>query len=289
MLSSLKSFLRLQRVRLQLRAFDKAIDSSDCSLVVLYTMGKVGSSSIYNGLTSSPYRKRKLHLHFLCDLYRPALDEHIKYFPHSTMPAHFLYSDYIRTNIEKLQGRLKFISLVRDPVAFALSDIFQNPYFFGIDNKFLTKKYACPFQRESLLRAISDILIHNHSLFNYFPSYIDSELNAFFQADLLSLPFDYSTGCEIYDFSNFPSQLFICQLEQLSYLESSLSSFLGISHFKLKPSNQRSRVNPNYQYVKENLSLPISVLDKIYSQPAVKHFYSPDQIEAFKVKYLGQR
>ncbi|MEQ9823985.1 MAG: putative capsular polysaccharide synthesis family protein [Puniceicoccaceae bacterium] len=95
------------------------------SPVVVYQMGKVGSSSIYESLRRLYNNKNVYHVHYLNPKYISRIVEKRTRLGLS-IPGHIQTSQLVRELIRSESENLKFISLVRDPFSRNLSAFFEN-------------------------------------------------------------------------------------------------------------------------------------------------------------------
>ncbi|ETR67840.1 MAG: Glycosyl transferase family 2 [Candidatus Magnetoglobus multicellularis str. Araruama] len=95
--------------------------------IFIYQMGKVGSSTIKKSLNNTNLSNYIEQVHFLS---WPAIqsieNDYIK--QNKPVPSHIRIGKVLRQQIDQSLGRIRFkiISLVRDPVARDISDVFQN-------------------------------------------------------------------------------------------------------------------------------------------------------------------
>ena len=97
--------------------------------VLIYQMGKVGSESIQASL--SALNLPSIHAHFLSWQNLRDVEKYYLRRPHAKVPEHIIRSKRLRAIMDKTWGRIqwKVITLVREPVAGTISDVFQNLTF----------------------------------------------------------------------------------------------------------------------------------------------------------------
>jgi len=107
--------------------------------VLIYTMGKVGSSSIYQSLNSSdkfkPYHIHSLNKKVLLNLKQSLIKNQLK------IEKHITESELILNSLSDSDKEVKIITLVRDPISRNIAAYFQNLDYFnsskpGIENNF---------------------------------------------------------------------------------------------------------------------------------------------------------
>ncbi len=240
------------------------------NICIIYTMGKVGSSSVYHTLKEIMPYNDIFHVHFLSDYW---LNEVL---PHTNHTNQIQFSkDLVKYINQKQHKRLKIISLVREPISRDISNIFQNPvdYVAGknIDNVTV----------EELIEK-SEEKGHEYTL-NWF----DSESKNFLNFDIYSLPFDINKGYKIYKTKKF--DLLLIKLENLNecYQDAFNAFFnLKISSLKVVNEGNTKATDKLAEKVKSKYKVKEETLSSIYRSKYVKHFYSDSEIEKFSSKWL---
>jgi len=241
----------------------------DNNIYLIYTMGKVGSSTIYNSLRKEKPFADIFHVHFLSKNWlENKLPKAHKNF-HYNIKAGYDILNFIKTHPGK---RIKVVTLVREPVMRAISDLFQNWRSLYDDIE--------KIEQEELRRHIEG-LDHQYVL-NWF----DTEFYEYLKIDLYSLPFDKKKGYEIYRFDNL--DILCIKLESLNAIETKVfTEFLGI---KSNLVNTNLSINKKgsgqYSYLKRSVKLGKEKLDGLYNSKLVKHFYTPEEVDGFVKKWL---
>jgi hypothetical protein len=94
--------------------------------IIVYQMGKVGSTSVLKMLQNAGQHERCIQLHMLSERLDRSKTLHQK--KGKPYPLHLHESEYVTKNLAKFPDRLiNIIALVRDPIARQVSNIFQNP------------------------------------------------------------------------------------------------------------------------------------------------------------------
>lgn len=102
--------------------------------VFIYQMGKVGSSSVYKTLKAEGLRQQIFFVHFLSnDLY--SYKDFLINAGMNPVSYHIELGIALRRTILSRRDNLRYkiISMVRDPIARQISDIFQNPEIMEMD------------------------------------------------------------------------------------------------------------------------------------------------------------
>lgn len=226
--------------------------------VLVYQMGKVGSSSVYRSL-SSQYAGVVGHSHvFRADHHRPLVRR--------------LY-DHVMVNSQPL----KVISLTREPVGRNVSAFFQNfEQFTGV-----------PFQQsEFSVEELRDIFLQNYP--HRIPlTWFDNNILSNFGIDVFSTPFR-SNGIGRYHNRNI--DLLVLRLEMTDEEKvAAIQDFLELDHFELININLGAKklYSQAYNEFRSRIKLPLEYLEKMYSSNYFQHFYGKEQRQALIDRWAG--
>lgn len=249
--------------------------------ILIYQMGKVGSSTIYQSLIRARINAPLFHLHLLNNL--DAIEEFIlktRQNPAQTLKEinkgrelrnRFLSGEFANLNI---------ITLVRDPVARNVSAFFQNIYEVIPDFDANSEVDEAAIDR--LKKSFLNDYDHNAPL-----EWFDTQLRDVFDFDVFSREFSKTSGYSIYEESRF--KLLILRLENLDMcVRPAMKEFLGLKAFQILDSNisQQKRVGNTYKKFINNLILPDAYLDKMYNSKFARHFYTPEEIMLFRKRWI---
>ncbi|MBU0689942.1 MAG: putative capsular polysaccharide synthesis family protein [Gammaproteobacteria bacterium] len=267
----------LKRIALSLRDFDRTPP------ILVFQMGKVGSTAVYRSLRTAAQGAPVYHAHFLS--YR-GLDE-VEGFYRAKGATRLVdelhYWRAIRRKLDRSKRRAWVISMVRDPVARDISDVFQN----------------MPIHHASLLvpggevqiRKTLDALAENFSAFDessdYACTWFDREMKEVFGIDVFATPFDRARGYSILE--NERARLLLLRMEDMDDIFcDAMQAFMGLS-VQLGRFNDASDkgYHAAYKAVTGQVRLPRTVAEKIYASRYARHFYSDTMIEAFLNKWTG--
>lgn len=94
--------------------------------VLIYQMGKVGSSTVHSSLNQLGIPSYQVHL--LSSNTISQTEEYYRRLPHAVMPGHLRTSKYLSEHIDKTRGKIrwKVVTLVREPVSRAISNCYEN-------------------------------------------------------------------------------------------------------------------------------------------------------------------
>jgi Putative capsular polysaccharide synthesis protein len=264
-----------RRLKSELARVRQAFDGSD-KIVLTHTYGKVGSTAIHKAVGKLP-GYQSFQTHFIsAQGVANALQMHRE--PHD--PIHMLQGDALRREIEAQPDRpIRVITLVRDPVARAVSDVFENPEMLGpeVDMREL------PLEK---LIALAEQQVRGSLI--YTEQWFDLELKALLGFDLFSRAFDRRSGFEIFKEGRF--ELLAGKLERLSnHGAGHLGRFLDLGgDFPIPQSRARSATGEAalYDQVRRGLKLPAGLLDEVYSSRVCKYFYTPEELEGFRTRWI---
>jgi len=269
--------------------FLQYLNSRNRETVIVYQMGKVGSTTIYDSL--QPLKNLDVyHIHSLTKERIEVVEKNYKSsfrYKHS-IPAHILESQYLRKKLEKgLKGKKKWkvVTRVRDPIARNISSFFQ------ILEEYVGHNYQAKIESmkvEDIIEELMELFLYKYKgekPLNWF----DIELKAVFDIDIYSREFSKSKGYEIYE-AEFADALLI-KLENLNECAGdAFKNFLGVSNFALINSNISSSKSYSdiYRQFLNSILLPESYINKMYTSKYMRHFYSQEEIEALKAKWCRQ-
>lgn len=244
---------RLSQVREDVFRYFTFLPLHNNEIILVYQPGKVASTSLYKSIQNYGYHV--LHCHELDkigssddDLYR-LLN---------------LYSG-------------KIISLVREPIARRISEMWQGiPYadryvsgadFYDVENYYFN---------EGIQGALSE--------FEWF----DTQLKKLFRIDVYAHPFDREKGYTIIKQGRI--ELLLLKVEKLNELNDVVGKFLDIDQFHLCNDNVGRKKPYRYalQEYKENFTISREMLESIYENKYVKHFYSEQERAEFYQKWTNK-
>lgn len=104
--------------------------------------------------------------------------------------------------------------------------------------------------------------------------------------DVMNYEFDKGQGCALIQQGNM--EVFIYQLERLNNVKDQLADFLGISNLELANGNEAKQkwYAPVYRQALRELKLDKEYFEYCYSSPFARHFYSEEDIEKFKNRWM---
>ncbi len=264
----MKALKKIKRIALRYFKKIKKLVYNDKNIYLIYTMGKVGSASIYNALKKKKPHSHIFHVHFLSKNWLETILPKTNEVFHSNikMGTHIL--NFIKKNPTK---RIKVITLVREPVMRAISDLFQNwdHLFDDIEN----------VEYDKLLKHIEEID------FDYTLNWFDTEFFEYLDVDIYKLHFDKTKGYEIYNYKNL--DILCIKLEALNKIgDDALKEFTG-KKINLVSSNKSSdkKGKDQYNFLKNNVKMNKDMLIDLFHSKYVRHFYNEKEITDFINKW----
>ncbi|KPA09281.1 family 2 glycosyl transferase [Candidatus Magnetomorum sp. HK-1] len=257
--------------------------NNDFFPIIIYQMGKVGSSTIKRSLNHAYVPNKIEYVHFLSWSSIKSIEKnYLK--QNKQIPSHILQGKRLRQKIDQSLGHVRFkvISLVRDPVARDISDVFQNierdiPHVLNLNKQQAT---------EEVLKHILNILNQFDEKIDYACNWFDKEIKDVFEFDIFSNEFDKNQGYQIY--STKYSDILILRLENLSAChKKAFKEFLGIPNFTLLHDNtgKNKWYSEIYDQILKEIDISDYVLDKIYHSRYASHFYTKKECIDFKKKW----
>ncbi|MFX0092698.1 MAG: putative capsular polysaccharide synthesis family protein [Candidatus Hodarchaeota archaeon] len=185
---------------------------------------------------------------------------------------------FLRKKLEKgiNPKKWKIITAVREPVARNISAFFQNQVQYKHMGKMTLKNLLDLFLAENW----------NYNVLNWF----DRELKQVFGIDVYSEPFPTTKGYKIYKVKDQPD-LLLLRLENLdNCAQAAFQEFLNIEQFTLAPENiaRNKFYYPIYRKFTTSKILPRAYIEKMYTSRLAKHFYTEDELNTFRKKWLKE-
>jgi len=250
--------------------------------ILIYQVGKVGSTSVYLSLRERCKNVDLYHAHIISKEGEDFLKEWVGYITPSAVFPEVLQARLIRSRYHRYSGdkRWKVISLIRDPVALNLSSFFQNIRKFFPD--FRDEHYMDDSGAEKLLQCFYNEYPHDLP-----ETWFKQEIGGFLGIDIYKKVFDHKQGYILYEGEK--ADLLILRLEDLDRIgERIIGEFMGIDNFMLKKSNvaKNKYYARSYRNIVSNKLLSEEYVCKTYGSAIAKYFYTPGEIENFKTRWL---
>jgi len=196
--------------------------------IIIYQMGKVGSSSIKNSLKShgidSVFHAHRINPDNIKAVQKDNLEHGLKLMLNSIM--YDIVGNRIYFKIVERNKKSKFITLTREPISRNISAFFQN--FL----RFTDKRYTdSDFTINELINLFLKEYNHNVPL-----TWFDVEIKETLGIDVYQHPFPKEKGYLKIKKNNFDLLIIKCELDD-KIKNNVLSSFLNLKNLKLTRSN----------------------------------------------------
>lgn len=244
--------------------------SEEMLTVLIYQMGKVGSTSYSFSLQSLP-NITAFHVH--------------RMLPTSNfqMINNFIHKKRVDLAIKErqwmelydkiiLENRpVYIISAVREPISRNISAFFENKSFFFKDDEGLTniiKKFMKNY---------------NHNIpFSWYNEQIKKALNI----DIFDFAFDKEKGYQVINKNNIKLLLMTSEMEDIEK-EKAIMNFLNLQNFSIQARNissQKEYAN-TYKKFKEKIIFPEKFVNSMLENEFIYYFYTDKMIDKFKHKW----
>lgn len=258
-----------------------SVKEASLSPVLVYQSGKVASSTIASSLQKAGIKNLQVHRFFFKknEIWKLVLgDEHIEFIENLHMMQMRAFGN-LQSLKDEMNGK-KIITLVREPIAVDLSQVFQwigN----GVADRYFAKnlKFGKSFTQvvSELMVRIQDRLIH----------WFDEELKELCGIDIFHYSFDQERGYTI--ISENGVEVLLIKVEKIDQMTEIIRNFVGNSQLELVNDNigKNKEYAQLYESVKKNLKLPKEYVEHYYKNNFfMNHFYSKEEQNAFLNKWM---
>lgn len=245
--------------------------------VLVYTMAKVASSTIYHSIKNQSDLP-VFHIHSLDQqkILKAELDCKAKgVLPDSRNPGGLIYQKKIAKQLP-----VKIITCVREPIARNLSAFFEVfEYYLG------TSPTEWKGNQADLMKVYFKELPHEFPL-NWF----DEEFKRMTNLDVYKGKFDTDKMYRVYQKENLEVLLFRTDLAD-EKKESLIQNFLALPGFKLTAHNVGAQKNyaKIYAQFKQEIQLPENYLKQMLESKYARYFFSEQEIEKVYYNWQGKR
>lgn len=270
--------------------------------ILVYQMGKVGSSSIRNSLFRCrdprtrlvlmshefyPVRHRDLRRiqvdpEFAEDIHRE-LEHDRRMFQKLTLRQKLglrmrekFYSEMIYRSYVKPGRPLRVITLVREPVANNISMFFQL-----IEQYVGTSLNNCPLSIDQIVHIFLDRYLHARPL-----TWLDAELKTTLGVDVFRYPFPHQDGYHVMRENQVSLLVLKCEVED-RVKSAAIAEFLELDEFQMVRSNVSDNKPYADQYAefKRRIHVPPALLDRMYESKYARHFYTEEERASFRAQW----
>lgn len=255
--------------------------------LVIYQMGKVGSTSVHESLKAEDLPFDIFHVHVLTHEWIKKINDQFrrasKIHGRAQVRQHVLESEYLRSLLDRRDPEMEWriISIVRDPVARNVSTFFQglSTYFPELSQQQDAARLSPEQRLPELLPAFLDNFEGHETPLSWFQTHLEPA----FGIDIYQEQFPKKTGYQIVSSGN--KTVLLLRLEDLeTTAEDAFEQFLGLNNFRITKHNisERKAYAETYRIFKERLVLPTQYLDRLYGSAYAHHFYTDQQLDTFR-------
>ena len=237
------------------------------TVIEVYSMGKVGSSTIYYSLLRTFPFARIFHNHFLSNEWI------LRRLPGTPFTRNIRLAKAALQVLTDPACSVCYVVLMRDPVARDLSNVIQNYVNLGID-----------ILDRDLEAVIEEIKSRGHT---FFAEWFDTEFGGHFGFAVTDLPFDAAKGWSLHQLDARRRLLLITAETLDTSFQPAVSALLNVEidpQFRFNDSEDKLEVN-FYKMLKSRYKLDQSALDAVYDHRIVRLFYTTDQIARFRARW----
>lgn len=239
-------------------------------LPVVYTMGKVGSSSLSKSIQAAGLPCYDIHTLDKTWL----LNWSSKRIASGAFPEpHVCLSMAYRERLFLRPAKCAYITSVREPVARNISAFFQN-YHYDTPNMLKTSDAADAFKL-----FMSDYS-HNKPI-----RWFDNEFKRYLHIDVLDRAFDREQR-----FYRDKDRLVIFRLDtDPEIMNRELSAALGAPVRITRKNDSSKKIYADlYRQVREMAKFSPAYLDSLYDTAFARHFWTEDELQAYRAYWLGE-
>ena len=254
--------------------------------ILVYQMGKVGSTTLAKAIRESDLANPVFHVHFLT---QDGIDDLAKRYRengvlNTPIAGHLHLSSAIRSRLmrdRKMDWLV--VSGMRDPVARAISHFFQVSKWEWPE----TERDDWTPSAEDLARLRDDV----ENLKGYLGlglDWFEQELAAVFDINIFDHSFDQSRGWSILEGGNVKALIYTLENME-NVLEEGMASLMGRPLRLSRPRSNKGSEKPyaaEYKKLVKDFKLSRSACDRIYDSPVVRYFYDDRRIESFKQRWM---
>ncbi|MEY8214076.1 MAG: putative capsular polysaccharide synthesis family protein [Colwellia sp.] len=245
--------------------------------VIIYTVGKVGSSTIANTLRERGVQEVQPHSLWYSNIggyfVTPKASKLRKFRNISkTITIRFKTKAFL-LKIRLFGPKVKIITLYRDPVARNISAFFEQFHH-------LSERSVVEYDITELIDMFWEYTNHSAPI-----DWFDLELKRVMGVDIYQHDFDKSLGFLQFEYDKY--KVLVIQMEKLSKLSGEIANFVTLPSFQVSSTNRSDKkvYAEVYRQFKKEISFPRSYLDKMYDTKAVKYFYTNEMISEFYEKW----
>lgn len=269
-------------------------EATAAETVVVYQMGKVGSSTIVASLAAlhkpwaihhahilDPQRLARFEANVKRHFTRKLVDEEAR----GRLAERLVAEKSLRRMLDdgRLARRWKVITLVRDPVARNLSS-FCEILDLQLDYHLRDKLRARGI--DGVTRELGRMFLDTYPDHTFPLEFFDTEMRPALGWNVFTTPFPHHAGYAIYRCER--ADVLLLRLEDLDRcVTRAFREFLGIDNFTLVRENVGSEKDYSemYRRLLDAIRLPESYLSRMYGSKYATHFYTTDELSRFNARW----
>ena len=178
--------------------------------ILVYQMGKVGSSTVSETLEKLNINNSIYHVHFLSDKNINDITLRYQNLTKSIVPMHLVRSKYLVKKFDLKKDKIKIITLTREPLGRIISDFFQNLYYESPELIYKDDKIDYASALEKVKESILQYDIENE----YAATWFDKEFKEALGIDVYDFDFGKEKGYQIIKKNNM--ECLILKMEKLN-------------------------------------------------------------------------
>lgn len=257
---------------------------------IVYQMGKVGSSTIFESLRGVAGSIPVYKVHYLSD---QGVDRGRRFYAslkRKVPVPHEAATEQLRRRMREQPGTVwKVVSLVREPIARDISAYVQmvdvlHPELLGADGPRIDR----------IARAATVQFMTFDENDSYTCTWFDYEIGPVLGIDVYAHPFDHTNGYLRIRQGNV--DLLVLRLEDLNRnCERVLSEFTGQRVRMVRASSrspeklQEAYTEDVYRRIVRKVIVPARVCARVYGSRYARHFYTRDELLAYAAKWSASR
>lgn len=266
--------------------------------VLILQMGKVGSKSVFAGVSAAGLDRPIYHAHFLsADRTAKTESQRRKFFRterYSYLKRPWLNQFLLqRYNSGDSDRVWKIVTLTREPVGRNISAFFENLEFTPLSSAGTYEISSDYYQIEPTVVSVDDMTTLAHLFYararhDSALRFFNREIRDIFGIDVLCAGFPIDNGYKIYKSDR--AELLVLRLESLAECAGvAFKEFLGIEDFKIINRNIGAKkvYAPLYDAFKRSGLIVPDYADRLYNSEYTRTFYSAREIAAVREKWAG--
>jgi hypothetical protein len=245
--------------------------------VIILTPGKVGSSSIYytlkKVLSNSIFHIHKISKSGIKRSQMTHMNSNRK-----SLPLHLIVSDLLRKKLNKYNGVINIITVVREPISREISSYFQNTEFYrnSVESKNLE------INKVKSIEILNNIFKDNICL--NLEDWFNIEILENFGVDVFSQSFNNEKGYIILNNGHY--RILLLKMETMNQVFSNaIQEFLTLEKdVPLKNSNVgfNKHYAQQYKEIKSEFKISKTILSSIINSKYCNQFYKEEKIKIFE-------